>query len=123
MKENIRAEIDFPIMCPINDLLKSAEHFSHAISLHRGQQLPGLLRDLGMALAFAGFIKEPVKYYREAMKLDGDSTSSYGSISWIYQIHGDFEKSLEFAERVYAIDSNNIDNLEYLGWILLRLSI
>lgn len=103
------------------DLVKSVENIHHALSLHRGPFYPLLLRDMSIALAFAGFTEKAIEYITEATDLNGDSISFYTGTSWIYGIEGEFEKALECAKRCYALDSTNTSIHDNLGWTYLRL--
>ena len=103
------------------DLVKSLENYERAISLHRGPQLANILWSLGKVIETAGFVEEAEHYYREAMKLNGDSIRYYEGMAYIHNWQGDYKKALVYREKVYAIDSSRIDNLWSLGRIYLKL--
>jgi tetratricopeptide (TPR) repeat protein len=103
------------------DLVKSVESYSRAISLHKGPFYPNLLKSLGNALADAGFLDEGLEYFDEALKLDDDYKSYYAFSAWISTLEVEFEKALNYAEKVYALDTTDIYNHFRLGGIYLKL--
>ena len=97
------------------DLVKSIDNFNKSISLNRGEQLPGLLRDLGWAFIYAGFPEKFKFYFQEALKLDGDSTSFYYNLSYNEAYTGNINKTLELDKKVYSMDTTNLVMLYEIG--------
>jgi TolB-like protein/Tfp pilus assembly protein PilF len=90
------------------DFVKGLEYIHKASRINRGRELPSILYNLGHVYGYgAGFPEEAKKYYQEAFKLDGDTTSY---ILWIGSLeiqYGDFEKGMEKSLKAYAKDSSN----------------
>jgi TolB-like protein len=97
------------------DLVNNINCLQKAASINRGPDLPGLLLDIGGAYFNAGFPEKAKQYYQDKLKLDGDSSSYYDCLEndecWL----ANFNKSIEFAEKGYAIDSTDVGILEMLG--------
>jgi TolB-like protein/Tfp pilus assembly protein PilF len=91
-----------------SDYVKALEYFQIGVSINRGEKLPSLLYFLGNIYGYyAGFPEEAKKYYQEAFKLDGD-TSTYLDYTGSLEIqYGDFEKGIEKSLKAYAKDSDN----------------
>jgi tetratricopeptide (TPR) repeat protein len=89
-----------------HDFVKTIDNGQKAASLHRGSQLPQILRDLGEAYLLVGFVENFKECILEAFQLDGDSVEYYralGEIEFFYLQN--FVKALDFYEKVYAIDT------------------
>ena len=56
---------------------------------------------------FAGFPEEAKKYYQEAFKLDGDTSTYINFLGSLEIQYGDFEKGMEKSFKAYAKDSSN----------------
>ena len=97
------------------DLVKSIENYNKAISLNRGEQLPGLLRSVSGIYADAGFMEKSEYYLQEALKLDGDSSRYYSRLARYEFLLYNFAKSIEFYKKSYQIDSSNISIQWSLG--------
>ena len=97
------------------DLVKNINYLQKAASINRGPDLPGLLLDIGGSYFNAGFPEKAKQYFQDKLKLDGDSLSYYDHLEknefWL----ANFNKSIEYGEKGYAIDSTNVDILEILG--------
>jgi tetratricopeptide (TPR) repeat protein len=97
------------------DLVNTINYLQKAASINRGQELPSLLGRIGVAYFIAGFPDKAKHYYQDNLKLDGDSLSYYDRLSNVEFWLANFNKSIEFAEKGYAIDSTNEDILFLLG--------
>jgi len=95
--------------------INAIDNFQKAASLNHGSELPGLLRRIGDAFDGTGFNEKHHYYIQEALKLDDDSMKYYYSLAGSERWLGNFEKSIEFGEKAYAIDSNHTGNLIILG--------
>jgi TolB-like protein len=97
------------------NLVNSIDNYQKAASINRGRELPSLLRAIGGAYFDAGFPEKAKQYYQDGLKLDGDSLAYYGCLSenefWL----ANFNKSIEYAKKGLAIDSNNYWIERYLG--------
>jgi TolB-like protein/AraC-like DNA-binding protein len=90
------------------DYVKAIECLQKAVSLERGEALPGLLRDLGDAYGSAGFPEKRDHYYQEAFNLDSDTTSNLLFLATREAfLNKDFYKAIELYKKCYARDSNN----------------
>ncbi len=98
-----------------SDLINLFYYLQKSISINRGPELPSLLREIGGRFLAAGFPSKSKQYYQDALKLDGDSVEYYSMLAsdefWLEN----FDKSIEFGLKGYAIDSTNNLILEYLG--------
>jgi TolB-like protein len=89
-----------------DDFVKSIYNLLRAASLNRGEQLPALLRSIGEEYLNVGFPEKASYYWKEALNLDGDSSSYYFYLMLDDFFHCKFEKAVEYAYKVYSIDSN-----------------
>src|SRR5664280_1659883 len=97
------------------DLVNPIYYLQKAASINRGAEFPSLLGGIGGAYFDAGFPEKAKQYYKEELKLNGDSLSYYDGLSSVEFWLANFNKSIEFAEKGYAIDSTNEDILYCLG--------
>lgn len=90
------------------DFVNSINCLQKAASINRGPELPSLLGEIGSAYLWAGFPEKNLQYHQDKLKLDGDSSSYYSSLAanefWL----ANFSKSLEYAKKVNALDSNDV---------------
>jgi TolB-like protein len=98
------------------DLVNNINYLQKAASLNRGAELPALLGDIGWAYLCAGFPEKSKQYYLDRFKLDNDSLTYYYLLGWTDYWIANFSKSIEFAKKVYATDSINVDILNLLGF-------
>ncbi|MBA7522906.1 hypothetical protein ES705_15026 [subsurface metagenome] len=98
-----------------DNLVKWIDNYQKAVFLNHGSKLPVLLREIGWAYYCAGFNEKYNYYIHEALKLDDDSTRYYSTLTTSESWLGNYEKAIEFGEKGYAIDSNNINILIRLG--------
>ena len=103
------------------DFVRTIDNLHKAASLYHGPLLPGLLRLIGDAYRYTGFIEKGNYYGREAFKLDGDSAKYYHFLADGEYILGNYEQALEFSKRVYEQDSNNTSIVKLLGAIHMFL--
>jgi len=93
-----------------NDKVKSIDNYQKAISLNRGEQLPGLLSSLGYNYYQSGFTEKAINCFQEAFKLDGDS---------LYYLRADYYNGnlsyTEYLKKRYATDTTNTEILWDLG--------
>ena len=97
------------------DLVKSIENYQKAISLNHGSQLPGLLRSIGAVYLDAGFIEKAKNYDQEAFKLDEDSLRYYWIAFGDENVLLNYAKAIEFLQKIYLLDSSDIDIYYRLG--------
>ena len=98
------------------DLLLSIVNFQKAASLNRGSELPELLRNIGTQYNYAGFSEKAFYYWKEAFRLDGDSTAYYFWLGAEAGDNGNFRKAVEYCTIVYSMDSTKFHfNLLILG--------
>ncbi len=97
------------------DLVNAINYLQKAASLNRGAELPGLLFYIANAYDCAGFPDKANQYFLDNFKLVGDSLTYY---SWFADIEfwsENFNKSIEYGEKGYTIDSTNDDILKGLA--------
>jgi TolB-like protein len=97
------------------DLVNTINYYQKSASINRGAELPALLGEIGWAYFYAGFPDKASQYYQDKLKLDGDSLSYYDGLSNVEFWLANFNKSIEYAEKGYAIDSTNKGILFCLG--------
>jgi TolB-like protein len=98
-----------------DDLVNSIENYQKAASINRGPELPTLVGEIGMAYFCAGFPEKSKYYYQEELKLNGDSSVYYWNLADDEYWLANFNKSVEFGVKGYAIDSTNYGILKLLG--------
>ena len=84
-------------------------------NLHKADSLSGgfestdiSIRDLRKAYLDAGFPEKAKYYLQEALKLDGDSSKYYIELGRTEFSLGNYEKVIEFGEKLYPTDSSYI---------------
>jgi tetratricopeptide (TPR) repeat protein len=97
------------------DLIKSIENYQKAISLNHGSQLPALLRSIGAVYLNAGFIEKAKNYNQEAFELDEDSLRYYWIAFGDENILLNYAKAIEFLQKIYLLNSSDIDIYYRLG--------
>ena len=99
-----------------NDLVNNINYLQKAASINRGPELPTLLGEIGSAYLGAGFPEKSKYYYQEELKLDGDSSVYYFSLEINEYFLENYNKSIEFGVKAYALDSTNYEILMFLGF-------
>jgi TolB-like protein len=89
------------------DFVNWINYLQKAASINRGQALPILIGEIGWAYEQAGFPEKAKQFYQDKLKLDGDSLSYYGYLSGEEFWLGNFNKSIEYGEKGYKIDSTD----------------
>jgi TolB-like protein len=97
------------------DLVNAINYLQKAASINRGAEFPSLLGEIGGAYSNAGFPDKVKQYYQDKLKLDSDSLAYYYALADMEFWLANFNKSIEFAEKGYAIDSTNKGILYCLG--------
>jgi len=90
-----------------DDLLKSIDNLQRAASLYHGLELPLILERLAVAYGYAGFSEKAKDISYEVIKLTGDSSRKLNYLAWGEVIQGNYEKALDYFERLYSMDSTN----------------
>jgi TolB-like protein len=90
-------------------------YLQKAASINRGEELPELLSLIGYAYYSAGFPEKGKQCYQDKLKLDGDSANYYAELTRYENWLKNFNKSIEFGIKGYAIDSTNSTTLINLG--------
>ena len=98
-----------------DDYLKAIENLQKAASINHGSELPRLLAEIGFAYLNIGINEKNIFYLQKALKLSDDSAVYYYSLAASERWLGNYEKAIEFGEKVYAIDSNITENLLMLA--------
>jgi tetratricopeptide (TPR) repeat protein len=97
------------------DLVMGIENYLKVISLNRSSELPTYLRSISQLYLDAGFIEKAKEYLLEAVELDGDSLIYLYNLGAINTWSGNHSIGLEYALKVYVLDSTHLDNLHLLG--------
>jgi len=105
------------------DYILAIENFQKAASLNHEEPLPDILIWIGFAYSLAGFSDESRYYWKEALNLDNDSSKYYYNLCYDEFEHSNFKKALEYAYKVYSMDSitnqlNPFFNLAYTNLFL-----
>jgi len=103
------------------DWINYIKYLQKAASINHGPELPGLLSRIVYAYASAGFYEKARQYQQDKLKLDGDSANYYAELARYENWLGNFNKSIEFGIKCYAIDSTNATTLIILGGSYARL--
>jgi TolB-like protein/AraC-like DNA-binding protein/tetratricopeptide (TPR) repeat protein len=88
-----------------DDYVKTLENFQKTASLNRGLLLPQIYKAIGAAYAESGFKELCIYYYKEALKLDDDSSGYYGGLGALEESNCNFNKAIEYYKKSLAIDS------------------
>lgn len=89
-----------------SDYVKGLECLHKAARLTHGSELPGILYTLANGYTLcAGFPEEGKKYFEEALRLTGDTTTYLANIGALEIQYGDFNKGIEKRLRAYSGDS------------------
>ena len=97
------------------DFVKSLENFHEAVRINKGKEQASLLRDLGKAYCHgAGLIEKGNSYYKEAFKVDRDSSLFNLCLADNEFLLGNINESLMFLNRAYSNNSKNSDILRGL---------
>jgi TolB-like protein len=104
---------------PVGGFISQIENLLKATSLNRGAELMELLTIDGDMFAQTGFPEKAKVYYLEALNLHGDSIKYLCDLFWLEYWQGNYEKSLEFLEKINAKDSAyvGLDNKFALAYI------
>ena len=95
-----------------NDFVNNINYLQKAISINRGPELPALLIEIGgLYSQDAGFPEKAKQYYLDKLKLDSDSSDYYSALASDEFYLANFNKSIEFGLKGYAIDSTNVETL------------
>jgi TolB-like protein/Tfp pilus assembly protein PilF len=94
---------------------QAIQNLFQASLLHRGVQLPMLLRNIALALQWVGFIEQADTYIQEALKLDGDSAKCFSDMGRSERYLGNYLKAIELNKKAYTLDTNNLQAMLALG--------
>ena len=109
---NAHSYIDYDLV----DYVKVLENYQKVLSINHGTNTPGILRGVGTFCSVYIGSKEKANYYfKEALRLDGDSLQHFNCLANEEMWSGDFKKAIELFNKSYARDSNQIGNLEAIG--------
>jgi len=104
-----------------DDFVEMIDNLQKAASLHRGSQLPDILQNIGWAYIFTGFFEQAKYYAQEVLKLTGDSAKYYFLISDIEFYRENYLGTLDYAEKMLAIDSISSDGYFNMAWSYMLL--
>jgi tetratricopeptide (TPR) repeat protein len=97
--------------------VKAFENLNMALKLnHDPELLPSLLGMAGFYFDACGFFDDGRYYYTEKLKLDGDSSDYYSSLAYLESRENNYLKSIEYLKHSYALDTNNFNRLNGLGF-------
>ncbi len=88
-----------------SDLLETIKANQKSVSIDRTADLNWRLINLGFSYITAGFSDKSYYYYKEALKLDGDSADYFASIGELEYWQGNLDESIELYRRSLALDS------------------
>jgi TolB-like protein/Flp pilus assembly protein TadD len=98
------------------DYIIALDNLLKAASLNHGLEFPSLLKQIRDGYYEAGFIEKGNYYGKEALKLDGDSLSYYNALSKAENFQANYKKAVEFAQKVFFLDSNDAEVQYNLGY-------
>jgi len=104
-----------------DDYLNTIATYYKAASLYRGPFLPNIYENLAGGFAFTGFRDQFEMYAKSAVALSGDSARYYWTLAELETMNGNFQKSIQFFERIRAVDSINPTIIFLIGNNYLHL--
>jgi tetratricopeptide (TPR) repeat protein len=87
------------------DFVKGIENYHKALNLARGDERPSLLRNLGTAYMYVGFIDKAKYYYQEALALDSNKVLNLSGLAWTELANENYEEAYKLVKRREEIDS------------------
>jgi TolB-like protein/Tfp pilus assembly protein PilF len=111
----MRAEYVYRFDFNNENSVKAIEDLRTATTLNRGNELPGLIRDLGDIFSDAGFYEKALDHYKEALNLDNDSIKYFLRLAYLENFYGNYAKSIDFYNKCFAADSDNVEVIKALG--------
>jgi tetratricopeptide (TPR) repeat protein len=93
------------------DFIRSIENYQKALNLIRGDERPSLLKNLALIYLDIGFTDKAKLFYKEALKLDGDSANYYSNLAQIEFSLENYENANLLNEKASNIDSTYIPDL------------
>jgi TolB-like protein/Tfp pilus assembly protein PilF len=102
--------------------LKAFESLHMAVKLNHDQELPSSIISLANQYCYSGFFDKARYYYDLALKLNGDSAGYFGNLLVVEMLQENYLKAFEYAERAYAMDTNNVNLFYLLGELYERQS-
>ena len=94
----------------MNDYVSGIENLHRALNLVYGNDRPQVLYLLGNFYMNTGFLDKAEYFYREALKLTGDSARYFGDLVWIEFSREDFDEALKFDRMAYGFDSTYLSD-------------
>ena len=95
-----------------DDALLAIKNFQEAASRHHGPGLSEIYNKISFRLSVTGFSELAKKYSLKAVDLESDSAKYY---FWLWMYEFDHNKSLEYYEKRYSLDSTNLTALRFLS--------
>jgi tetratricopeptide (TPR) repeat protein len=95
------------------DLVNAIENGQKAASFYHGSGLSEVLRSISSSFGMAGFFELANTYNINALKLESDSIKYYLSLS---VFENNIQKSIDFLQKAYSIDSTDITTIAFLGF-------
>ena len=90
-----------------DDLLKAIDNLQRAASRYHGLELSLILERLATAYGYAGFLDKAKDILTDVIKLTGDSIRKTSYLAALEAAQSNYEKAIEYYERLYAMDSTN----------------
>jgi len=109
------AYVEIGFLYGFKDAVITIGNLMKAASLHRGPDLPRLLKGIGGCLIEAGFQEEGAYYYNEVCKLTGDSVSYFMNLADIENNRKNWEGQVTYLLKALNIDSSNTFIIRCLG--------
>jgi tetratricopeptide (TPR) repeat protein len=106
----------------VREPLKAFESLHMAVKLNHDQELPSSIISLANQYCYSGFFDKAQYYYDIALKLNSDSASYLQNLAMIEMVRGNYLKAFEYEERVYAMDTNNVNTFYLLAELYERQS-
>ena len=103
------------------DISKAIENLQKALSLYHGPGRASSLRRIGNNYISAGFPEKGKAFYKEALKLDGDSVVFIEYLIWWLPENSTsyYNAAIDHFKKRYFKDSANVDVLSGLGSLYL----
>ena len=119
---NWQAYYGLAIYYIVKDSKKTIQYSLEAAKRHRGPEYSIILNGLAFEFTIQGLFEEAKNFNQRKLEWDNDSVSYYTRLAAVEQYQGHFDKSIEYALKGYAIDSNSfyINGILGFNYILLH---
>jgi tetratricopeptide (TPR) repeat protein len=98
-----------------DDFFNTISYLQKAASLNRGTELPYIMGNIGYTYFNYGFPEKARQYYEDKLKLDCDTLSYYSALADNEFWQSNFNKSIEYGNKGFSMDSTHVGIIITLG--------